>query len=85
MESAELNFYTVVITSTHGNVESLLDSEGNKTSANTINNVPFLITDKNIKLHDGALCNIAPTILDYMDIKIPESMQKNRSLIKDRK
>mgnify|MGYP003314137425 CR=1 FL=1 len=47
IESAELNFYTVIITSTHGNVESLLDSEGNKTSANTNNNVPFIIMDKN--------------------------------------
>ena len=84
IESAELNFYTVIITSTHGNVESLLDSEGNKTSANTNNNVPFIIMDKNLKLFDGALCNIAPTILDYMDIKIPESMQKNRSLIKNK-
>ena len=35
----------------------------------------MLITiDKSLKLKNGKLANIAPTILDYMGIKKPESM-----------
>ena len=82
IEEAELNFYTVVITSTHGNVEKMLNEDGEKNGGYTTNKVPFIFLDKNISLFDGSLANVAPTILDYMDIKIPETMHKNRTLIK---
>ena len=85
IENAKLNFYTVFLVSTHGNIESMYNEKHEKTSDYTTNKVPFLITDDNLELLDGSLANVASTILDYMDIKIPESMQKNRSLIKNKK
>ena len=43
------------------------------------NPVPlFVMNDGDIKLkQSGALCDIAPTVLDIMDIKKPEEMTGN--------
>ena len=84
IEAANLNFYTVIIVSTHGNLEEMYTKENEKKAGYTTNMVPFMILDDNLTLLDESLANIAPTILDYMDIKVPESIQKNRSLIKNK-
>jgi len=81
MESAELNFYTIFLTSTHGNVEEMMDNEGKVVTVNTINKVPLIVTDEKIKLVDGALSDVAPTVLTYMDISVPESMRESKILI----
>lgn len=83
MESAELNFYTVIITSPYGSLEAMIDEEGKPITMHTTNKVPFIITDTKLKLKNGALTDIAPTILSYMDISIPESMKDSEILIKD--
>jgi len=83
IECAELNFYTIIILSTHGNVESMLDEEEKIKTINTNNKVPFIMTDKQLELVEGSLTGIAPTILSYMDIAIPESMKNSKLLIKE--
>ena len=82
MESASLNFYTVVLTSSHGNVEEMFKEESKVSTVNTVNKVPFIITDSKIGLADGVLTDVAPTLLSYMDISIPETMN-GKILIKD--
>ena len=82
-ESAELNFYTIFITSSFGNVEQMLDDEGKIKTTNSLNNVPLIISDTKLKLQDGALADIAPTILYYMDISIPASMRDSKVLIEE--
>ncbi len=72
---------TMFITADHGNAEIMLDSEGHPATKHTSSDVPFITTDKNIKLENGSLANIAPTILDYMKIAKPETMD-HKSLIK---
>ncbi len=74
LESASLNFYTVILTSSHGNVEDMIREESKTSTVNTTNKVPFIITDERVSLADGSLTDVAPTILSYMDISIPESM-----------
>ena len=74
-DEAQDNFYTLMITSSHGNLEDM-DVVGN-----TLNKVPFIICDDKVKLSNGELSNIAPTILDYMDIRIPGEMESD-SLLK---
>jgi len=65
----------VIITSDHGNAESLIDEDGNPITAHTINKVPFiLIGDKNRKLREGKLADIAPTILDILGLEKPKEM-----------
>ena len=83
MENAELNFYTVVILSLYGKVESMIDKEGKPITTRTTNETPLIITDSKIKLENGCLTDVAPTILKYMDISIPESMKKSNILIKE--
>lgn len=72
---------TLIITADHGNCEKMLDDDGNVLTSHTTNKVPFLI-NKNIKLKDGKLGDIAPTILKYLNIKIPPEMT-GKVLIED--
>lgn len=81
-EKASSNDYTMFITADHGNADEEIDSNGNKVTSHTLSPVPFIVTDTSIKLKDdGKLSNIAPTILDYMGVKIPKEMDQP-SLIK---
>lgn len=67
----------MIITADHGNAEWMYN-EAAKTpqTAHTTNIVPFIIVDnKKYNLREtGALCDIAPTVLDLMEIKQPAEM-----------
>ena len=52
----------------------MLDENNNVVTSHTTNPVPFIITEKDIKLHEGKLGDIAPTILDLMEIEKPKEM-----------
>lgn len=82
LESAENNFYKVIVTADHGNADIMFDEENNPVTTHTLSKVPFIILDENIKLKkEGDLTNIAPTILDYMDIARPKEMKENNTLL----
>jgi 2,3-bisphosphoglycerate-independent phosphoglycerate mutase len=82
LEEAENNFYKVIVTADHGNVDKMIDEADNIVTTHTLAKVPFIIVDKSINLaSEGDLTNIAPTILDYMDIAIPKEMKGSQSLI----
>lgn len=81
-EKAKDNFYTMVILADHGNADQMLDEKGNPVTTHTTSKVPFIITDNKIKLApEGDLTNVAPTILEYMDIALPPEMRQTKSLI----
>lgn len=83
IEKAEENFYKVIILADHGNADIMIDDNGNKVTTHTLSKVPFIILDKNVKLKDkGDLTMVAPTILEYMDIAIPEEMKDTDILLK---
>ena len=65
-----------IITADHGNAEQLLDKNGRPCTTHTTNPVPFiLISDKKHKLKEkGELSNIAPTVLELMNIPTPPEM-----------
>ena len=65
---------TLIVTADHGNCEEMLDDNDNIVTSHTTNPVPFIITRNDIKLHEGKLGDIAPTILDLMNIEKPEEM-----------
>ena len=52
----------------------MLDDNDNIVTSHTTNPVPFIITKKDIKLHEGKLGDIAPTILDLMNLEKPIEM-----------
>ena len=84
-EKCKENNVTMVLTADHGNAEVMVDEKtGKPQTAHTTNEVPLVIINgpKDIQLkEDGALCNVAPTILQLMGIKKPDEMDCD-SLIK---
>ena len=69
---------TVFITADHGNAETEIDfSTGNPFTAHTTNPVPFVWVSNNIDgrtLKSGKLADIAPTMLNVMNLEVPEEM-----------
>lgn len=76
---------TALITADHGNAEYMRDEEGNPWTAHTTNAVPFILIEgekrkipghgTNVTLRDdGRLADIAPTILDILQIPQPSEM-----------
>ncbi|MDK2820018.1 MAG: 2,3-bisphosphoglycerate-independent phosphoglycerate mutase [Mycoplasmataceae bacterium] len=70
------------ITADHGNVEITEDENGNPATKHTSSPVMLITTDKDINLKNGKLANIAPTILDYLNIKKPSSMNEESLIVK---
>ncbi len=65
-----------LITADHGNAEQLIDYvTGGPFTAHTTNKVPLILVGKgNVKLKEGKLADIAPTLLDMMGLDKPEEM-----------
>ena len=64
----------LIVTADHGNCEEMLDDDNNVVTSHTTNPVPFIITEKGLKLHEGKLGDIAPTILELMNLEKPVEM-----------
>lgn len=79
---------TVFITGDHGNAEELINPQtGTVDTEHSTYPVPFIAINKkwmnkNIRLSKGILSDIAPSILDYLHIKRPDSMT-GRNLLKN--
>ena len=81
IEAAEENFYTIILLADHGNADIMIDEKENIVTTHTLNQVPFIITDKKVKLKEnGNLSNVAPTILKYLDIALPQEMKDTKDL-----
>lgn len=66
------------ITADHGNAEINVDpTTGEKHTAHTEARVPAIITQKDLKLHEGTLADVAPTILALFGISKPKAMTGN--------
>ena len=70
----------LLVTADHGNCDCMFDETGKVNTAHTTNPVPFLVTKEGMKLDDGRLADIAPTILSIMGIEQPAEMT-GRSLL----
>ena len=66
----------LIITADHGNAEQMIDYKtGEPHTAHTTNDVPLILVGKeNIKLKNGRLCDIIPTMLELMELDKPEEM-----------
>ncbi|HOB19974.1 MAG TPA: 2,3-bisphosphoglycerate-independent phosphoglycerate mutase [Candidatus Atribacteria bacterium] len=78
---------TVLITADHGNAEQMVDYvTGQPHTAHTSNPVPLILADnslKDVRLRaDGRLADLAPTMLDLMNIEKPAEMSGNSLIIK---
>ena len=83
LEKAEENFYDLVITSDHGNIETMKDLDGKVNNMNTDSKVPLVICNDNIKLKEtGTLKDVIPTIIDLYEISKPKEMTGESLIIK---
>ena len=69
------------VTADHGNAEQMINPVTSfEHTEHTINPVPLIIVSNQLHLralHKGSLCNIAPTILDVLNIQKPTAMSKS--------
>jgi 2,3-bisphosphoglycerate-independent phosphoglycerate mutase len=73
----------MIITADHGNCETMIDPvTGGPHTAHTTNLVPVALVGgpKGAKLHKGRLADLAPSLLELMDLPIPPEMT-GKSLI----
>jgi 2,3-bisphosphoglycerate-independent phosphoglycerate mutase len=69
------NDYTTIIIADHGNCDTMINPDGSPNTAHTTNPVPIILVDKDkIKVKDGILGDVAPTILKLMGIEQPKAM-----------
>ena len=82
VETALENNYTTIIIADHGNCETMINPDGSPNTAHTTNPVPIILVsnDKKIGISNGILADLAPTILDLMQVEKPEVMT-GKSLI----
>ncbi len=78
--AAEKNGFHTLLTADHGNAEEMCDHEGHIHTQHTLNPVPALYVGPNsatapradrLRLKDGGLSDIMPTLLDIMGLPIP--------------
>ncbi len=63
-----------IITADHGNAGQMLDPANCPFTAHTTNVVPFIILGADVRLREGRLADIAPTMLDLMGLSKPLEM-----------
>lgn len=76
--------YSVLITADHGNLERMITPEGKPDVAHTENLVPFVMVSRDGRATanhgydsdcaDGALCDVAPTVLAALGVPVPVDM-----------
>ncbi|KAI7821263.1 2,3-bisphosphoglycerate-independent phosphoglycerate mutase [Kickxella alabastrina] len=79
-EACKRHGYALFITADHGNAEKMISDDGlSPHTAHTCSRVPFIMANS-ARARFGAdddkhaLCDVAPTLLAYMGLDIPESM-----------
>lgn len=65
---------TSIVTADHGNADRLFESDGSPCTSHTTNPVPFIVAGADVKLKDGRLSDIVPTMLDLMGLEKPLEM-----------
>ncbi len=65
----------LMIIGDHGNAEEKIDARGNPITSHSINPVPcILVSENKYGFGDGALLDVAPTLLKLMNLPIPKEM-----------
>lgn len=75
----------LLITADHGNAEKMIDEKDNSViTAHTTNEVPCIIVgNEDMKLREGILADISPTLLDMMGIEVPKEMTGKSLILKE--
>jgi 2,3-bisphosphoglycerate-independent phosphoglycerate mutase len=72
-----------IIFADHGNVDTMVTEEGQAHTAHTTVPVPVIVTKKGVALRtDGKLADVAPTMLDLLNVEKPEEMTGESLIVK---
>ncbi|MCD8183636.1 MAG: 2,3-bisphosphoglycerate-independent phosphoglycerate mutase [Bacteroides sp.] len=83
VEAVKANDYEVIIIADHGNADHALNEDGTPNTAHSLNPVPFVYVtaNKDAKVENGVLADVAPSILHILGMKQPAEMT-GKDLIK---
>ena len=83
IEAAKAQDYEAIIIADHGNADHALNEDGTPNTAHSLNPVPFVYVteNKNAKVENGVLADVAPSILHILGMPQPADMT-GRDLIK---
>ena len=83
VEAAKKAGYEVIIIADHGNADNAINADGSANTAHSLNPVPcvYVTENKEAKIENGILADVAPTILHIMGLPQPKEMTGN-NLIK---
>jgi len=86
VETARKMGYETILTADHGNADHALNEDGSPNTTHSVNPVPFIYVTKNkkAKVQNGALADVAPSILHIMGLEQPEEMTGKSLIIKNR-
>lgn len=76
MEVAGKHGYRILIIADHGNADCMIKEDGSPHTAHTTALVPAIIVNypHDIKMNDGILADVSPTILKLMNMEQPDEM-----------
>ncbi len=77
VETAKENGYAGLLIADHGNADYAINPDGSPNTQHSMNPVPCILIDDqrmNVKLQDGVLADVAPTLCKIMGINKPEEM-----------
>lgn len=76
VEAAKANDYEVIIIADHGNADNAVNEDGSPNTAHSLNPVPcvYVTANKDAKIENGILADVAPTILKIMGMDAPKEM-----------
>ncbi len=76
IEAAKANGYEAIIIADHGNADNAVNADGSPNTAHSLNPVPciYVTENKDAKVENGRLADVAPTILKIMGLPVPEEM-----------
>ena len=84
VETAKATGYETIIIADHGNADNAINPDGTPNTAHSLNPVPFIYVteNKNAKVENGILADVAPSILHIMGLEQPADMT-GKNLIQD--
>ena len=76
VEAAKAADYEVIIIADHGNADNAINPDGTPNTAHSLNPVPcvYVTENKDARIADGVLADVAPSILHIMGLRQPAEM-----------
>ncbi len=85
VETAKANSYSALIIADHGNADHAINEDGTPNTQHSLNPVPCILVDDNmkgVKLENGILADVSPTLCEIMGIEKPKEMTGKSLIVK---